>query len=64
LPIWDILFGTFVNPEEWDGQAGIYSGASGRTLDLLSGRDLSARPAEAATVMTSTSRPSGQPTSS
>lgn len=63
LPIWDILFGTFVNPETWEGQAGFYSGASGRMLDLLWGRDVSSRPA-AAVVTTSRSRPSAQPTSS
>ncbi len=64
LPIWDILFGTFANPESWDGQAGFYAGASGRTLDLLQGRDLSLRPAAAVSLTTSTSRRSAQPTSS
>jgi sterol desaturase/sphingolipid hydroxylase (fatty acid hydroxylase superfamily) len=63
LPIWDILFGTFKNPATWEGQAGFYAGASSRTLELLTGRDISSA-AGAAVITTSRSRPSAQPTSS
>jgi sterol desaturase/sphingolipid hydroxylase (fatty acid hydroxylase superfamily) len=46
LPLWDIVFGTFRNPERWDGQAGFYDGASNRVGAMLVGRDVS-RPAGA-----------------
>jgi sterol desaturase/sphingolipid hydroxylase (fatty acid hydroxylase superfamily) len=42
LPLWDIAFGTFVNPKRVDGmQAGFYNGASTRILDMLLLRDVS-----------------------
>jgi sterol desaturase/sphingolipid hydroxylase (fatty acid hydroxylase superfamily) len=41
LPLWDLLFGTFENPETWEGLAGFYSGASRRLGALLTGRDIS-----------------------
>jgi hypothetical protein len=43
LPLWDILFGTFDNPETWQGLAGFYSGASRRLGALLCGRDISSQ---------------------
>lgn len=41
LPLWDMLFGTFDNPETWNGRAGFYSGGSRRLGALLMGRDIS-----------------------
>jgi len=41
LPLWDILFGTFRNPEAWEGLAGFYSGSSKPTVRMLLGRDVS-----------------------
>ena len=45
LPLWDMVFGTFRNPERVDGvQAGFYNGASARILDMLLFRDVSRPP--------------------
>ena len=63
FPIWDILFGTFINPEAWEGKAGFHTGGSSRMLELLAGRDISSS-REGAPITTSKSRPSAQPTSS
>ena len=42
LPLWDMVFGTFRNPESVEGvQAGFYTGASTRIVDMLLGRDVS-----------------------
>lgn len=42
LPLWDILFGTFVNPRHvHDLEAGFYDGASSRILDQLFFQDVS-----------------------
>jgi sterol desaturase/sphingolipid hydroxylase (fatty acid hydroxylase superfamily) len=44
LPLWDMLFGTFVNPasgEVEDLPVGFYEGASGRIPEMLIGRDVS-----------------------
>jgi len=44
LPLWDMAFGTFVNPKHADGlKAGFYDGASTRVLDMLLFRDVSRR---------------------
>ncbi len=40
IPIWDMVFGTYRNPQAWEGQAGFYDGASDRVGDLLIGRDV------------------------
>lgn len=40
LPVLDMLFGTYDNPETWDAPAGFYSGGSSRLLDMLAGRDI------------------------
>jgi sterol desaturase/sphingolipid hydroxylase (fatty acid hydroxylase superfamily) len=41
LPLWDILFGTFVNPRmAWTGQAGFERPLSGRLIDMLLMRDV------------------------
>ena len=46
LPLWDILFGTFKNPDAWEGAVGFYPGASRWTGAMLRGRDIATeRPA-------------------
>ena len=41
LPLWDIVFGTFKNPREWEALAGFYTGSSKQGLRMLLGRDVS-----------------------
>lgn len=41
LPVLDLLFGTFNNPEEFHGETGFYPGASARVLDMALCRDVS-----------------------
>jgi sterol desaturase/sphingolipid hydroxylase (fatty acid hydroxylase superfamily) len=41
LPIIDMAFGTYKNPDTFDGQAGFYDGASSRVVDMMLGRDVS-----------------------
>ena len=41
LPFIDKLFGTYRNPEKFEGEAGFYDGASLRVKDMLLGRDVS-----------------------
>ncbi len=41
LPVTDMLFGTFRNPESQDGPVGFYQGASSRWFDMLVGQDVS-----------------------
>jgi sterol desaturase/sphingolipid hydroxylase (fatty acid hydroxylase superfamily) len=41
LPLWDIVFGTFKNPERFEGQNGFYDGASARIGEMLVGMDVS-----------------------
>ncbi len=41
LPVFDILFGTFRNPEGYEMDTGFYNGASGRIGDMLLCRDVS-----------------------
>jgi sterol desaturase/sphingolipid hydroxylase (fatty acid hydroxylase superfamily) len=40
LPLWDILFGTFRNPRQWNGHCGFYSGAEQRLGEMLIGVDI------------------------
>ncbi|MCK5701708.1 MAG: hypothetical protein KAI29_11165, partial [Cyclobacteriaceae bacterium] len=35
LPIFDILFGTFKNPKNYEHETGFYTGASKRILDMI-----------------------------
>lgn len=44
LPLWDMVFGTFENPESFEGEAGFYNGASARIGDMLLMRDVSEPP--------------------
>lgn len=48
LPILDILFGTFENPENFHEETGFYNGASSRILDMLTFKDVSESKSEAA----------------
>jgi sterol desaturase/sphingolipid hydroxylase (fatty acid hydroxylase superfamily) len=41
LPLFDLAFGTFVNPKDFAAQAGFYDGASARVVDMLRFRDVS-----------------------
>jgi len=41
LPLFDILFGTFKNPKEFEVETGFYNDASKRLLDMLLFRDIS-----------------------
>jgi sterol desaturase/sphingolipid hydroxylase (fatty acid hydroxylase superfamily) len=41
LPVIDMIFGTYRNPETFEGAAGFYDGASSRVVDMLLGRDAS-----------------------
>jgi len=41
LPIWDLAFGTFRNPEGFEHETGFHSGASARIWDMLTFRDVS-----------------------
>ena len=41
LPLWDIVFGTFRNPETFEGEVGFWDGASSKIGDMLLARDIS-----------------------
>lgn len=41
LPLWDMVFGTFHNPREFEGEVGLAPGASARIGSMLIGRDVS-----------------------
>ena len=40
LPIFDILFGTFKNPKNYEHETGFYPGASSRVMDMLTFQDI------------------------
>ncbi len=42
FPLWDVLFGTFSNPRDWQGEAGF--GSAPRIADLMLMRDVSGPP--------------------
>ena len=42
FPVYDMIFGTFKNPKNFHPQTGFYDGASGRILDMLVFKDVSA----------------------
>lgn len=44
LPLWDMVFGTFRNPEGFQARHGFYSGGSERLVDMMLFRDVSAPP--------------------
>lgn len=41
LPLFDILFGTFRNPRDYEMETGFYDGASARIGDMLTFKDVS-----------------------
>jgi len=41
LPLWDMIFGTFRNPDGFQSEHGFYDGASARLADMLAFRDVS-----------------------
>lgn len=41
LPLWDMVFGTFRNPEGFQPKHGFYDGASERIPEMLAFRDVS-----------------------
>ncbi|HYG18544.1 MAG TPA: sterol desaturase family protein [Ohtaekwangia sp.] len=41
LPLFDMIFGTFRNPEEFEQPTGFYDGASNRIWDMLRAKDVS-----------------------
>ena len=41
LPLFDIIFGTFRNPKDFEHETGFYDGASQRVWDMLRARDVS-----------------------
>jgi len=45
LPLWDMAFGTFRNPGEFEAEAGFYDGASRRIGAMLALRDVTEPPA-------------------
>lgn len=40
LPVFDMLFGTFRNPNDYEVETGFYNGASGRVADMLLFKDV------------------------
>jgi sterol desaturase/sphingolipid hydroxylase (fatty acid hydroxylase superfamily) len=40
LPIWDMLFGTYRNPREWDGRCGFGPAGEYRLPEMLRGVDI------------------------
>jgi sterol desaturase/sphingolipid hydroxylase (fatty acid hydroxylase superfamily) len=45
LALWDMVFGTFRNPDRFEAEAGFYDGASRRVGAMLALRDVTAPPA-------------------
>ena len=48
LPLWDIVFGTFRNPKEFQNEHGFYQGASSRIPEMLTFQDVTAPHGETA----------------
>lgn len=46
LPLWDMLFGTFRNPEKWDATCG-FGEKEHRLVEMLAGKDVYASPVSA-----------------
>jgi sterol desaturase/sphingolipid hydroxylase (fatty acid hydroxylase superfamily) len=44
LPLWDILFGTFRNPRQWNARCGLGARNEGRLAEMLIGVDVSKTP--------------------
>ena len=59
IPLLDILFGTFENPEYFEPDTGFYPGASRRVLEMLVGLDVSQPRRAGEKVLAPPSRPDG-----
>ncbi|HEY8944688.1 MAG TPA: sterol desaturase family protein [Polyangiaceae bacterium] len=46
LPIFDILFGTFKNPERWEARCGLGPQQEHRLIEMLAGKDIGSVPVE------------------
>ncbi len=46
FPIYDLIFGTFKNPKDYQGAYGFYDGASANVLDMLRFKDISTEDAK------------------
>lgn len=46
FPVYDLLFGTFRNPQDFQGEHGFYDGASAQVLDMIAFKDLDKRSRE------------------
>ncbi|QDG52301.1 sterol desaturase family protein [Persicimonas caeni] len=44
LPLWDMLFGTFHNPKNWDDDCGFEADEELQVMDMLAGRDVQKKP--------------------
>jgi sterol desaturase/sphingolipid hydroxylase (fatty acid hydroxylase superfamily) len=44
LPLWDMLFGTFHNPRQWQARCGLGSDSEHRLLEMLRGVDVTETP--------------------
>jgi sterol desaturase/sphingolipid hydroxylase (fatty acid hydroxylase superfamily) len=42
FPIYDFIFGTYKNPDDYQGENGFYDGGSTRVVDMLMFKDVSA----------------------
>ena len=40
FPVYDLLFGTFRNPKDYQGQYGFYDGGSAKVMDMLRFKDI------------------------
>ena len=47
FPVWDMLFGTFRNPEDFPEHYGFWQGASSKLGAMLIGRDVAEAPSAA-----------------
>ncbi|HDZ57249.1 MAG TPA: fatty acid hydroxylase family protein [Pseudomonas xinjiangensis] len=50
LPLWDMLFGTYSNPDSFTGRVGFDVEPSGRIIDMLLMRDVNRTPAQSDSV--------------
>ena len=48
LPLWDMLFGTFKNPRDWDDACGFAEDEELKIADMLAGRDVQKNAADGA----------------
>ena len=46
FPVYDMIFGTFQNPRDYQGEYGFYEGGSAKVLDMISFRDINSESTE------------------